>query len=152
MTKSNPYRKPEEAWKMTENGIELKYPIFHHDPSIPDDPIIKRTIEEVLGDIDFYGWEWNKEDRIVDSTGKVFEAKFEKTSGRTLLIIQTEFQSGVFPGEVERTMDIDEIRELMISGIKRNEVRIKDDIDDLKKKVISMNSIEEILKTCGKYF
>ncbi|MEQ9264260.1 MAG: hypothetical protein RLN81_03515 [Balneolaceae bacterium] len=152
MTKSNPYRKPEEAWKKTENGIEIKYPIFHHDPSIPDDPIIKKTIQEVVGDVDFWGWEGNKEDRIVDSTGKVFVAKFEKTNTQTLLIIPTEFRSGVFPGEVERTMDIKDVKELMILGIERNKVRIEDDIDDLKKKITSMNSIEEILKTCEKYF
>jgi len=152
MTTSNPYRKPEEAWSMSENGIELKYPIFHHDPTIPHDPIIKRTIEEVIGDIDFWGWEGNKEDRIVDSTGKVFIAKFEKTNGRTLLIIPTEYQSGVFPGEVERTMDIEEVKELMIAGIDTNEVRIKEDLNNLKKIITSMKSIEEILKTCGKYF
>ena len=152
MTKSNPYRKPEEAWKKTENGIEIIYPIFHHDPSIPDDPIIKKTIGEVIGDIDFWGWQGNKEDRIIDSSGKVFVAKFEKTNGRTILIIPTEFRSGVFPGEVERTMDIKEIKQLMILGIKRNEIRIKDDIDDFKKKINSMKSIDEILKTCGKYF
>lgn len=152
MEKSNPYRNPEDAWKMTEKGIELKYPIFHHDPTIPDDPIIKMTIKEVLGDIDFWGWEGSKEDRIIDSTGKVFIAKFEKSKGYTLLIIPTEFQSGVFPGDVEKVMSIEEIREIMISGIERNKVRIKENIEELKRKVETMNSIEEILLKCGKYF
>ena len=152
MEKSNPYRNPEDAWKMTEKGIELKYPIFHHDPTIPDDPIIKMTIKVVLGDIDFWGWEGSKEDRIIDSTGKVFIAKFEKSKGYTLHIIPTEFQSGVFPGDVEKVMSIEEIREIMISGIERNKVRIKENIEELKRKVETMNSIEEILLKCGKYF
>ena len=152
MTKSNPYRKPEEAWRKTEYGVELNYPIFHYDPTIPDGSIIKRTIEEVIGDIDFWSWEGNKEDRIVDSTGKVFIAMFEKTMGHSLLIIPTEFQSGIFPGEVERTMEIQEIKELMISGIERNETRIKEDTNELKTKINSMDSIQEILKICGEYF
>ncbi|KAB1155939.1 hypothetical protein F7018_11560 [Tenacibaculum aiptasiae] len=152
MIKSNPFRKLEEAWEKTEKGVKLKYPIFHHDPNIPDDPIIKRTIEEVIVDIDFWGWEGNKNDRIVDSTGKVFIAKFEKKNGHTLFIIPTEFQSGVFPDEVERTMDIEEIKGLMISGIERNAIRIKGDKDNLKKEISSMNSIEEILNTYAKYF
>lgn len=152
MAKSNPYRKPEEAWRKNEDGIELKYPIFHHNPAVPDDPIIKGTIEEVIGDVDFWGWEGNKEDRIVDSTGKVFTAKFEKKNGRTLFIIPTEFRSGVFPGEVERTMGIEEIKELMISGVERNEIRIKKDKDVLKRKIDSMDSIKEILITCGEFF
>ena len=152
MEKSNLYRKPGEAWKKTDNGIELEYPIFLYDPTIPDDPIIKRTIEEVIGDIDFWGWEGNKEGRIIDSTGKVFIAKFEKRKEHTLFRKSTEFQSGMFPGEVERTMEIEEIKELMICGIEKNKIRIQKDIDDLKKKVSSMSSMEEILKTCGKYF
>lgn len=152
MKKSNPYRKPEDSWKMTEKGIKLKYPIFHHDPTIPDDPIIKMTIKEVLEDIDFWGWEVSKEDRIVDSTGKVFIAKFEKTKGHTLLIIPTEFQSGVFPGDVEKVMSIEEIKEIMISGIERNKVRIKENIEELKREVETMNSIEKIIIKCVKYF
>jgi hypothetical protein len=152
MRKSNSYRKPQDAWSMTEKGIELIYPIFHHDPTISDDPTIKKTIKEVIEDIDFWGWEGNKGDRIVDSTGKVFIAKFEKKNGYTLLIIPTEFRSGVFPGEVERTMNIEEIKEIMCSGIESNEIRIKVDIDELKRKVNSMNSIKKILNICGNYF
>lgn len=72
MTKSNPYRKLEEAWERREYGVNLEYPIFHYDP--------------------------------------------------------------------------------MISTSERNEVRIPDEIDDLKRRITSMNSIEEILKTCGEYF
>ena len=152
MRKTNPFRKPEEAWTRTENDVELEYPIFHHDPTIPDDPIIKRTMEEVIGDIDFCGWEGNKEDKIIDSTGKVFIAKFEKTKGYSFLIIPTEIWSGVFPGEVERTMDIEEIKEIMISGIERNEIRINENINELKKMINSMNSIKEILLKCENYF
>ena len=152
MRKTNPFRKPEKSWTTNENGIELEYPIFHHDPTIPDDPIIKRTMKEVIEDIDFCGWEGNKEDRIVDSTGKVFIAKFEKMKGYSLLIIPTEFWSGVFPGEVERIMDIGEIKEIMISGIERNEIRINENIDELKKVVNSLSSIKEILLKCGNYF
>ena len=152
MRKSNPFRKSEEAWKKTEYGIELKYPIFHHDPTIPDDPIIKRTMEEVIVDVDFCGWQGNKEDKIVDSSGKVFVAKYEKTKGYSFFIIPTEFWSGVFPGEVERTMEIEEIKKIMISGIERNEIRIKENIAELKKVVSSMNSIKEILSKCGNYF
>ncbi|WP_025743098.1 hypothetical protein [Aquimarina pacifica] len=152
MCKSNPYRKPEEAWKNTKIGIELKYPIFHHDPRIPDDPIIKLSIEEVMGDIDFYGWEGSKEDRIVDSTGKVFVAKFEKTKGHILFIIPSEIHSGIFPGEVERIMEIEEIKKIMISGIERSRDVIKENINELKTKINLMDSIENILNTCGKYF
>jgi len=152
MRKPNPFRKPEEAWKRTEVGIELKYPIFHHDPSIPDDPIIKRTMEEAIGDIDFWGWEGNKDDRIVDSTGRVFMAKFEKTNGYSFFIIPTEFRSGVFPGEVERIMEIEEIKEIMISGIERNKIRINENINELKKEISTMNSTKEILTKCGNYF
>ena len=109
-------------------------------------------MKEVIEDIDFCGWEGNKEDRIVDSTGKVFIAKFEKMKGYSLLIIPTEFWSGVFPGEVERIMDIGEIKEIMISGIERNEIRINENIDELKKVVNSLSSIKEILLKCGNYF
>lgn len=152
MRKTNPFRKPEEAWKRTEVGIKLEYPIFHHDPSIPDDPIIKKTMEEVIGDVDFWGWEGNKEDRIVDSSGRVFMAKFEKTNGFSLLIIPTEFKSGTFPGEVERIMDIKEIKEIMISAIERNKIRINENINELKKVIDSMNSTKEILTKCANYF
>ncbi len=152
MEKYNSFRKPDDAWKMTESGIELQYPIFHHDPTIPDDPIIKSTLAEVIGDIDFYAWEGNKEDRIVDSSGKVFIAKFEKKKGYKLFIIPTEIRSGIFPGQVERTMEIEEIKQIMLSGVDRNEIRIKEDKDELKRKILSMNSIQEILKTCSNNF
>ena len=153
MTKTSyPYRHPEDAWKVTSEGIELKYPIFHIDPYIPDEPIIKNTIQEVIGDIDFWGFKRNKEDRIVDSTGKVFVAKFEETKGKTLFIIPITRLSGVFPGELERTMETSEVIAIMISGIERYETRIRDDINELKLKISSMDSIEEILKACSKYF
>lgn len=153
MTKSSyPYRNPEDAWSVTKEGIELKYPIFHHDPSIPDDPIIKSSIKEVIGDVDFWGWKGNEDDRIVDSTGKVFVAKFEETEGKILFVIPITRQSGVFPGEVERTMEISEVKAIMVSGINTNEIRIKENISELKSKINSMTSIEEILRTCSKYF
>lgn len=152
MRKSNPFRKPGEAWKRTEVGIELEYPIFHHDPSIPDDPIIKRNMEEAIGDIDFWGLEGNKEDRIVDSLGRVFIVKSEMTNGFSLFVIPTEFRSGVFPGEVERIMDISEIKEIMISGIERNKIRINENINELKKVIATMDSTKEILTKCANYF
>ena len=152
MNKSNPYRKPEDAWKITKKGVKLTYPIFHHDPAIPDDPTIKMTVEEVIGDIDFWGWEGNSEDRIIDSTGKVFIAKFEKSKGHTYLIIPTKFHSGIFPGEVEKVMSVEEIREIMVSGIKRNEARIEENKEKLLKEIQSMSSIREILLKCKSYF
>ena len=153
MSKSNsPYRKPEDAWRVTENGVELTYPIFHHDPTSTDDPIIKKSIEEVIGDLDFYGWKGGDEDRIIDSNGNVFIAKFEETKGKALFIISTTQQSGVFPGEVERKMDISEIKEIMHAGIERNAISIKTDIDELHKTIDSMNSIKDILMKCGEYF
>jgi hypothetical protein len=153
MTKSNyPYRNLEDAWKETADGIELKYPIFHHDLSIPNDPKIKSTIEEVIGDIDFWGWEVNEEVRIVDSTGKVFFSKFENTEDKIIFIIPFTRHSGVVPGELERTLEVSEVKTIMISGIENNEVRIKENISELKLKINSLGSIEEILKTCSKYF
>ena len=152
MKTNHPYRKPEVAWSVTEKGIELKYPIFHHDPSLPDQPIIKKSIKEVLGDVDFWAWKGNEEDRIVDSTGKVFIAKFEETKRKTLLIIPTIIRSGLFPGELERIMEISEVKEIMILGIINDETRIKENIDQLKLKINLMNSIEEILETCSQYF
>ena len=59
MGKSNPYRKPEDAWNRTENGIELKYPIFYHDPTIPNDPLIKKNIEYVS--------QYSREKRFIES-------------------------------------------------------------------------------------
>jgi hypothetical protein len=149
---SYPYREPAEAWKVNEDGIELKYPIFHHDLSIPDDPIIKATIKEVLGDVDFWGWKGNEDDRIVDSTGKVFFTKFEETEGKMLFFIPVTRQSGVFPGGLERIMDLTEVKTIMTAGIDNNEVRIKENINELKSKINSLDSIEEILRVCSKYF
>lgn len=152
MRKSNPFRKPENAWKKTEFGVELIYPIFHHDPTIPDDPIIKLTMEDVINDYDFCGWEGNQSDRIVDSSGKVFIAEFKKVKGYTFFIIPTEMWSGVFPGEVERTMRVEEVKEIMISGIEKNKIRIKENIEELKTLITAMNSIKEILTKCENYF
>jgi len=149
----NPYRKPEEAWQETEEGVLLKYPIFKHDPRIPDDPIIKKTIKEVINDVDFYGWKGGKEDRIVDSTGKVFRTKFEESNGgRTLIFIPITYKSGVFPSEVERTMRISEVKEIMKSGIESNKIRITEKLEELKLKIEELDSIEDILKLCGSYF
>ncbi len=154
MVKSNPYRKPQDAWNITEHSVKLKYPIFSHDPCIPNELVVKRSIKEVVGDIDFWGWEGFKTDRIVDSTGKVFIPKFERTTGYRywFSILPTEFQSGVFPGEVERTMSLDEIKEIMIFVIDHNKIRIKEDINDLKVKMSLMNSIEDILNTYRTHF
>ena len=149
----NPFRKPEEAWKVTKEGVLLKYPIFHYDPAIPDDPIIKKTIEAVVGDIDFYGWKGNKEDRIIDSTGKVFITKYEEVKGgRTLLFIPIIYRSGVFPGKVDRIMKITEIKQIMNSGIDNNKNRILENLEELKMKIEEQESIQEILKLCGHYF
>jgi hypothetical protein len=148
----NPFRKPEEAWKITKEGILLKYPIFHHDPSIPDDPIIKKTIKEVVGDVDFWGWEGGKEDRIVDSTGKVFITKFEKVkNGRNFLFIPITVQSGMFPGEVERVMDITEVKDIMSSAIEGYKFRIKRDVEELKREIEILNSIDDVITFCGNY-
>jgi len=144
----NPYRKLQEAWRVTEDGIKLLYPIFHHDPTIPHDPIIKRTVEDVIGDIDFWGWEGSKDDRIVDSSGKVFIAKFKKTT----FGMSMEWNSGVLPGEVERIMTIEEVKEIIISGMESHEIRIKEDVNELKKKVNSIESIQKLLKISAKYF
>lgn len=153
MTKSSyPYRNPEDAWKVTADGIELKYPIFYHDPLIPDDPVIKSSIKEVVGDIDFWGWKRNEQDRIVDSTGKVFISKFEETEEKMLFVIAVIRHSGVFPGELERVMELSEVKTIMTSGIDNNEVRINENINELKSKINSLDSIEEILNTCSKYF
>ena len=146
MIKSNPYRKPEEAWKKNEDGIHLKYPIFHYDPTIPDDPIIKWTIEDVLGDIDFYGWKGNKHDRIVDSLGKVFITKFEKTKGYTFFIIPTEFRSGVYPGKLERIMEVEEVKQIIISGIHNHKSRVKENKKEIIREINLMSSIPMILK------
>lgn len=144
-----PFRDPWDAWRMTKDGIELNYPILHYDKTIP---IIKATIQEVIGDIDFWGWKGSAEDRIVDSTGKVFFAKYEEIEGKTLLLIPVTRGSGVFPGELERIMDISEVKSIMISAIERTEGQIKEDINELKLEINSMKSIEGILKICCKYF
>jgi hypothetical protein len=41
-------------------------------------------------------------------------------------------------------MDLSEVKEIMISGIDHNETRIKENINELKLKINSMDSIEEM--------
>ncbi|UKN02694.1 hypothetical protein K6119_04095 [Paracrocinitomix mangrovi] len=139
----NPHRSPKEAWTTTQEGIDLVYPIFHHDTTIVHDPIIKRNVKEVCGDIDFWSWDGNENDRFVDSTGKVFLSKNEKSG---------IWASGQFPAEVERTMDISEIKGIMKMGIDTNKSNIKEDSDLLKLELDKLESIQEVLLLCARYF
>ena len=66
------FRKPEDGWSKEEDGIVLRYPVFHHDRSNPNDLIIKKTLREVISDIDFHRWKENKDVRLEDSDGKAF--------------------------------------------------------------------------------
>ena len=151
MRSSNPFRKPMDAWRVTEDGIHLEYPIFYYETTIPDEVSIKRSLKEVVSDVDFWGWERDENGKIVDSSGKVFIAKFKKHQGFSLFKIPTEYWSGIFPGEVERIMEISEIKKIMISGIERNATRIEEDLDILKQEVNSMDSVREIISKCAVY-
>ncbi len=137
----NPFQSSEELWTKTKDGVVLTYPIFCYDP-ITNDPVIKASIAEVCGDVDFWGWEWDKESRIVDSSGKVFYAMFETSGWR---------RSGVFPGKVEREMGLEELREIMgLAALERKAVI--DNPNELIERIGSSKSIEEILKICDVYF
>jgi hypothetical protein len=138
----NPFKRPDELWQTTIDGIHITYPIFCFDPLIPHDPIIKLTIKEVCGDVDFWGWPNGDDERIIDSSGKVFYTKHE-TAGH--------WRSGLFPEKVEREMNIKEVKDIMKHAVETHEFKFENKSEILSA-IDKGETIKEILEKCSKYF
>jgi len=138
----NPFKGPDELWQCNKDGIKIEYPIFCYDPMIPHDPIIKLTIKEVCGDVDFWGWQWGEQERIIDSSGKVFYTKYEMSG---------QWRSGVFPDNVEREVDIKAVENIMKHAVETHGFHIENK-NEILASIDNCNTIKEILEKCGKYF
>ncbi len=141
----------EKAWKVTHEGVALVYPICYFDSTIPEQLSIQVSIENVMEDIDFIAWPPNTEYHIVDSTGKVFRACYQKTQGYTWYIIPTEYRSGVFPGELLYVMTLNEVKQLLYNAIAYHKQHIANS-NSLKEQLNNISSIQEILKVCNNHF
>ncbi|MFT5168393.1 MAG: hypothetical protein ACI8P3_003636 [Saprospiraceae bacterium] len=136
-------KKQQELWETTKFGVPLNYPIFHYDPSTPFDLVFKTSVEEVIEDIQFWDWEWDERERIIDSSGKVFNSVFE-TNG--------SMQAGVYPGLVERQMDLEEIKQMLEICLEVNKAIPNETIEVLLTSIKNTNSIKEIFEMCERYF
>jgi len=139
----NIVKTPEELWKTTKYGVQLNYPIFHYDPSSPFEMNFKNSVEDVIEDIQFWDWEWDERERIIDSSGNVFKSEFRTNESVPF---------GVFPGQVERKMELLEVKQMIEVCLKINQLRSKDIIAILLNRIESSKSIKEIFMVGERFF
>lgn len=132
----SPFESPNKLW----GKIEIEYPIMHYDFSIPD-LVIKHSKEEVLGDVDFWAWKWDDNERIIDSNGKVIKTKFERIQNKT---------SGAYPNEIEKVYTLEEFKGVVIDMLKM--IDNEEWVDELIIQVNSCVTIKEIIKRLSDKF
>lgn len=134
---------PEELWKTTKYGVQLNYPIFHYDPNSPFDLNFKNSVEDVIEDIQFWDWEWDKRERIIDSSGKVFKSEFRTNES---------MPSGVFPGSVERQMELKEVKQMFEVCLKVNPLIPNEKFEVLQNRLEITQSIKKIFMIGERFF
>ncbi len=129
----SPFEPPAELWTTTRDSINIAHPIIRYDNSVSD-IMVKKSREEVLGDPDFWLWEWNEVERIIDSEGKVYKPKFE---------VRGRWNSGTYPEAEEKIIKLDEFKNLVIGFLKTQDDKAQ--ASELIGQVESEKSIANIM-------
>jgi hypothetical protein len=136
----NPFKGPQKLWTKTNKGIVIEYPILYIDLEFPEHAVIKLTISQILGDVDFWGFDVENA-RIIDSSGKVFIINFE-TNG--------SWRSGIFPDKFAYQSEISEVQKIVKVAV--NEIAFKiENIDKLLTHIDLAPSIKDVFLICNEY-
>ena len=137
----NPFKKPQELWSVNSESIRIEYPILCFDPNFPHDSVIMNSVEEVCGDIDFWGYEWHIDERIIDCTGKVFMPRYE---------IDGSWHSGTFPGKVESEMEFTVLRKIVSEAVAHRVYISESRKAEAQNQIQEASTIAEIFKILDK--